>query len=880
MLELADVIKDKNKMTPMMRQYIDIKNQYPDTILFFRLGDFYEMFFDDAIIASKNLDLILTGKDCGLSERAPMCGIPYHSVDNYISKLVSHGYKVAICEQTEDPATAKNIVKREVTRTLTPGTIIESTILNENKNNYLSSFFYKKNILSCVFIDISTASVFISSFETRNPLQEIMNEFGKYNPSEVLVSENTLSIKGLRNFLSLNTDVLLENVEDVYFDYDKNKEILIKNIKDISSVLPELSVEDVCCFGSCVNYLSTQYKTELKNIKAADIHKNDSFMYLNFSSRRNLELTETMRNREKKGTLLWVLDKTKSPLGKRRLRSYLDKPLLDIDLILKRQNAVQELYDDMIRCDELRECLYNIQDLDRIMTRVIYKSVNAKDLRALANALEYLPDIKNSISSFSSQLLKDLFAQLDTLQDVYQIIDKTLVDNPPQTIREGGIIARGFSPELDELIEIQDCSTEYLKGIEQRERDRTGIPKIKVGYNRVFGYYIEVTNLYKDRVPQDYIRKQTLTNAERFITQELKELESKILSAKDKSVSMEYEIFTQLRENIAFEYDRVHKTAAVIGEIDALSSLAFVARTNHYCKPEIVNDGMIYVKGGRHPVVEKMLTDSLFVPNDTFLDIKESRCSIITGPNMAGKSTYMRQVALLVIMAQIGSFVPAEEAKISICDSIYTRVGASDDLASGQSTFMIEMCEVAEILKRATQNSLIIFDEIGRGTSTYDGMSIARAVLEYTCLKIGAKTLFATHYHELTSMKYSVEGVKNYNIAVKKDGDDITFLRRIEAGPADGSYGVEVSKLAGVPEAVVKRAKEILLQLEMKDAEKADDAVQQYYENNDNLLKDRFVNDDKYSSFVDKVKGIDVDNLTPIEAIAQLHSIVEDAMKI
>lgn len=867
------------EMTPMMRQYLSIKEEYPDTILFFRLGDFYEMFFDDARIVSKELDLVLTGKDCGLEERAPMCGVPFHAVDSYIAKLVSRGYKIAICEQMEDPAKAKGLVKRDVTRILTPGTIIESSILDEDKNNYLASFFYDEKVLSCVFVDISTGSVFISSIETENVLSELMNEFAKYFPSEVIIDKKTCAIKGVEEFFRQGKKVLLEKTDTDYFEYDENKTILEKNISDFESILPSLYRQDVCCLGACIKYLSVQYKTELKNIKAVNVQRNNSFMSLNFSSRRNLELTETMRNRDKKGSLLWVLDKTRTPLGKRKIRSYLDKPLLDYNEIVSRQNAVSDLYEHMMLCDEIRELLYNVNDIERIMTRVIYGSVNARELRSFANAISNFPEIKQKLSSFSSKLLTGIFNDLDTLEDLYDMIDSTILDDPAQTVRDGKIIKTGFNSDLDELKSIEKDISSYLTSIEERERERTGIPKIKISFNKVFGYYIEVTNLYKDKVPEDYIRKQTLTNCERFITQELKDLESKIISSKEKVVMLEYEIFCQVRDTLASQYDRVHKSAEAIAALDAICSLAYVARKNDYCRPEITTDGKIEIVDGRHPVVEKMLRDSLFVPNDTNLDLAGFKCALITGPNMAGKSTYMRQVALIVIMAQIGSFVPASRANISICDSIFTRVGASDDLASGQSTFMVEMTEVADILKRATKNSLVIFDEIGRGTSTYDGMSIARAVLEYTTEKIGAKSLFATHYHELTILEDEIDCVKNYNIAVKKRGDDITFLRRIVRGPADGSYGVEVSKIAGVPNPVVKRAREILDKLEEFDKLKPNRSMLEYYKNSEEDSQISLT-ETNTSAFVDEIKDIDVNTLTPIEAMSKLYDIVSKASKL
>lgn len=857
------------EMTPMMRQYLELKAQYPDTILFFRLGDFYEMFFDDAKLVSKELDLVLTGRGCGQEERAPMCGVPYHAVDNYISKLVLRGYKVAICEQMEDPSKAKSLVKRSVTRVLTPGTIIESSILDEGKNNYLAAFYYSDNVLSSVFADISTGSVNVSSIETDTVLEDLMNEFAKYNPSEVIVDEKLYGFSGVSRFFERNKRLLIEKVESDYFDFTDCAKSVAENVEGFDPINTELSDQELTCLGGCIKYLCVQYRTNLKNIRACDIHRDSSYMSINFSTRRNLELTETMRNRDKTGSLLWVLDKTKCPLGKRKIRSFLERPLLDERAIFERQDAVNELYEDFVRNDEIRMILHYVNDLERIMTRVLYGSINPKELRSFANSLKDLPVVKSLLANFKSKILSSLYENFDPLEELYEYINNVLEDDPGATLKEGTIIREGFSKELDELRAIEKDSSSYLTSIEERERERTGIPKIKVSFNKVFGFYIEVTNSYKDKVPEDYIRKQTLTNCERYITQELKELESKILSAKERIEMMEREIFRVVRENVGSQYVKVHNTAEAIGLLDALCSLAFVARENNYCRPQVGNDQLIKIVDGRHPVVEKMLIDTPFVPNTTVLG-GDSLCNIITGPNMAGKSTYMRQVALIVIMAQIGSFVPAKEAHIGICDSVFTRVGASDDLTSGQSTFMVEMSEVAEILKRATAKSLIIYDEIGRGTSTYDGMSIARAVLEYTVEKIGAKTLFATHYHELTVIVGLIDGVKNYNVAVKKRGEEIIFLRKVVSGPADGSYGVEVSRLAGVPESVVSRARMILDELETSDDPKVH--ILPFSPSSDSS-DDQQSREERSNSLIDYLQNLDIDILTPLEAIIELSKI-------
>ena len=873
----------ENKLSPMMSQYKKIKDENPDTLLFFRLGDFYEMFFDDAVIASKELELVLTGRDCGLEEKAPMCGVPFHSVDSYLAKLVSRGYKVAICEQLEDPATAKGIVKRDITRVLTPGTVIESAMLDENKNNYLAVSFYRDKILSLCFTDISTGFVALTCIETKEPLEDMKNEFAKFSPSEVLLDNSTYSLNGVKQFLCSEKSISTELAEDDFFEYISCRKAVEDNIENcLHKLKNNFEKYSVCALGASVKYLSEHQKSQLKNIKDIDFYSGTGYMSLNFSSRRNLELTETMRNREKTGTLLWVLDKTKCSLGKRKIRSWLDKPLTSYTDIMRRQKAVSEIYDDMILCEDIRLNLSRIGDMERMMSRISYGTANAKELRSLCDTLKYIPIIKNCIENCKSEMLRSIYKKTDNLEDVCRLIDEIIADDPPFSVREGEMIKKGYNEELDTLREIQSDSVTYIKNMAQREQERTGIKKLKIGYNRVFGYYIEVTNSFKELVPEDYIRKQTLTNCERYITDELKELESKILGAKEKSVRMEYEIFNSLRLAVAAEYVRISDTADALAQLDAICSLSFVARENNYCPPEILNDGTLNIENGRHPVVEKMLKDSPFVPNDTYFDNQSNRCAIITGPNMAGKSTYMRQVALIVIMAQTGSFVPADKAQVSICDAVFTRVGASDDLASGQSTFMVEMSEVAEMLKKATSNSLIIFDEIGRGTSTYDGMSIARAVLEYTVdkKKLGAKTLFATHYHELTELEDILEGVKNYNIAVKKRGDDITFLRRIVRGGADGSYGVEVAKLAGVPDSVVKRAKIILNDIESLDGGlKPTAGVARYYA--DNAENDQIsFSGGLEKSFIESIKQLDANTLTPIEALTKLYEIINEAKNI
>ncbi len=866
------------KLSPMMEQYFQIKQNYPETLLFFRLGDFYEMFFEDAKIASKELELVLTGRDCGQEERAPMCGVPFHSADSYIAKLVSRGYKVAICEQVEDPATAKGIVKRDVVRIVTPGTVIESNMLDESKNNYLASVFVTDKNCGLAFVDVSTGEVHLdSAFD--NASQYIINRLGCYSPSEVIINKYAASIKSVSDFIKNRLSVDYQIVNEKDYDSEVLKSTVLSHISDDDSQFEKFRQNPALlyAFGVAVEYLKSVQKNELQNINDVDFYNEDSFLSLDLSARRNLELTETQLRREKKGSLLWVLDHTKTAMGKRLMRTWVEQPLVNYSSIILRQNAVEELTSDTILLDSLKGYLSDIFDLERIMTRVVYGSANAKELKTLSLTIDRLADIKSAISDVKSNLLVSVFDDIDLLEDINTLITEAICDNPPLSVREGGMIRDGYNSELDTLRDIVNNGKDYLTAVEQAEQEKTGIKKLKIGYNRVFGYYIEVTNSFKDLVPDHYIRKQTLTNCERYITQELKELESKVLGAQERIVRIEYELFSAIRSQVADQLERVRTTARAVAKLDALCSLAFTAVNNNYTRPVIDTSDEIIIENGRHPVVELMLSGAPFVPNDTHLDCRDNRTAIITGPNMAGKSTYMRQVAIITLMAQIGSFVPASSAKIGIVDKIFTRVGASDDLSAGQSTFMLEMTEVADILNDATSKSLIVFDEIGRGTSTYDGMSIARAVLEYTAdkKKIGAKTLFATHYHELTELENTIEGVKNYNTSVKKRGDDITFLRRIVKGPADGSYGVEVAKLAGVPKVVVENAKKILATLESQTPVNVSGNVKASVESEDDMQLS-FTSGSR-EVLIDKLKNIDVNTLTPIEAMTVLFELQKDA---
>ncbi|MDD6708883.1 MAG: DNA mismatch repair protein MutS [Ruminococcus sp.] len=862
------------ELSPMMKQYFEIKEKNKDSILFFRLGDFYEMFFDDAKLASRELDLTLTGRDCGQKERAPMCGVPFHSCESYIARLVQKGYKVAICEQTEDPAKAKGLVKRDIIRVITPGTVIESGMLDEGKNNFISSAFMANKKIGLSFCDISTGELFITEISGEDLQDQLQDQLISYNPKEILIGGEIVNFKTLPNFIKEKLSASVEMLTDDEFGYSICLDAMKKQFKenDVNSIKDKK--EMVSSVGALLSYLKVTQITGYERINTFEVYNENQYMNLDYNTRRNLELTRTMMNKEKKGSLIWLLDKTKTAMGKRLLRYWLEHPLLNIGTILNRQSAIADLVDDTVQRLEITESLIGIFDIERLMTKIVYGNANARELRSLCGAFENLPQIKNLISKFDSSLMRKLTEDIDTLEDIHQLIDTAIEDEPPFSVREGGLIKEGYNEELDAVRSDMNNSTSLLARIELEQKEKTGIPKLKVGYNRVFGYYIEVTNSYKDKVPEEYIRKQTLTNCERYITQELKDLEGRILGAKDRSFGMEYAIFDEIRKVVANNLDRIEKTAKAIATLDVLTSLANVASDNNYTRPEVNQSNKIILKDSRHPVVEALLSGAPFVPNDVTLDNDSNRVAIITGPNMAGKSTYMRQVALIVLMAQMGSFVPASYAEIGVVDSIFTRVGASDDLASGQSTFMVEMNEVANIVKKATKNSLLILDEIGRGTSTYDGMSIARAVLEFVAdkKKLGAKALFATHYHELTVMENLLDGVKNYNIAVKKRGDDITFLRRIIPGGADDSYGIEVAKLAGLPDWIIKRAKEILKEL---TSGKTDDKetfanISSHSSEEDMQLS---LLDTASNAVTDKLKSVDVNTLTPIEAMNLLYEL-------
>lgn len=862
------------ELSPMMKQYFEIKEKNKDSILFFRLGDFYEMFFDDAKLASRELDLTLTGRDCGQKERAPMCGVPFHSCESYIARLVQKGYKVAICEQTEDPAKAKGLVKRDIIRVITPGTVIESGMLDEGKNNFISSAFMANKKIGLSFCDISTGELFITEISGEDLQDQLQDQLISYNPREILIGGEIVNFKTLPSFIKEKLSASVEMLTDDEFGYSICLDAMKNQFKenDVNSIKDKR--EMVSSVGALLSYLKVTQITGYERINTFEVYNENQYMNLDYNTRRNLELTRTMMNKEKKGSLIWLLDKTKTAMGKRLLRYWLEHPLLNIGTILNRQSAIADLVDDTVQRLEITESLIGIFDIERLMTKIVYGNANARELRSLCGAFENLPQIKNLISKFDSSLMRKLTEDIDPLEDIHQLIDTAIEEEPPFSVREGGLIKEGYNEELDAVRSDMNNSTSLLAQIELEQKEKTGIPKLKVGYNRVFGYYIEVTNSYKDKVPEEYIRKQTLTNCERYITQELKDLEGRILGAKDRSFGMEYAIFDDIRKVVANNLDRIEKTAKAIATLDVLTSLANVASDNNYTRPEVNQSSKIILKDSRHPVVEALLSGAPFVPNDVTLDNDSNRVAIITGPNMAGKSTYMRQVALIVLMAQMGSFVPASYAEIGVVDSIFTRVGASDDLASGQSTFMVEMNEVANIVKKATKNSLLILDEIGRGTSTYDGMSIARAVLEFVAdkKKLGAKALFATHYHELTVMENLLDGVKNYNIAVKKRGDDITFLRRIIPGGADDSYGIEVAKLAGLPDWIIKRAKEILKELTSGKTDDKETFANISPHNNEDDMQLNLL-DTASNAVTDKLKSVDVNTLTPIEAMNLLYEL-------
>jgi DNA mismatch repair protein MutS len=858
----------KPEITPMKRQYNEIKERNQDCILFFRLGDFYEMFDEDARVAAKELDLTLTTRDRSKpkDEQTPMCGVPYHSVDSYIARLVQKGYKVAICEQMQDPATTKGLVERDITRIVTPGTVTESCMLDESKNNYMACIYGEGGKFGLSFCDVSTGAFFVTVCVDA---PAAASELGRFSPSEVIRFGSGVDEEVLSDALFRRLSCCVDEGRPEQFDLTASEELLERHF---GAPLAQLGITGlptaIIAAGTLLQTLLTLQKNDLAHIRELQYYTTGRFMELDMDARRNLELTETMRSKEKKGTLLWVLDKTHTAMGGRLIRSWLEKPLLDPIEIGRRQSAVEELVNAPICRGELIEALKDVTDLERVMTRIVTGTVNCRDLLGLARGLRALPLVKTQLAQTESPLLRKLEQQIDALTDCADRIESTIVDDPPLTIREGGIIRKGANADADRLRDIMEGGSGTILAIEAAEREKTGIRTLKVSFNRVFGYYIEVSKSFMDQVPAHYVRKQTLANCERYITQELKELEDQVLTAKDRLTALEYQIFTELREYLAAQAARVQLSAAAVAAADALCSLATVAIQRNYCRPEISLGGEISITDGRHPVVEVMLKDTLFVPNDTRLGSADDQVSIITGPNMAGKSTYMRQVALIVLMAQMGSFVPAKAAKIGLVDRVFTRIGASDDLASGQSTFMVEMSEVASILKYATSRSLLILDEIGRGTSTYDGMSIARAVLEYAAnpRKLGAKTLFATHYHELSTIEAELPNVKNYNIAVKKRGDQMIFLRKIVPGAADDSYGVEVAKLAGLPSAVVNRAREILAELESQNGVQRV-VVSEEPEDQISML------DLRSQQVCAALSALTVETLTPIEAMNELYKL-------
>ncbi len=806
------------ELTPMMQKYMETKKEYPDCILFYRLGDFYEMFFDDALTASKELEITLTGKSCGLEERAPMCGVPYHAVENYLNRLVTKGYKVAICEQVEDPKLAKGLVKREVTRIVTPGTNLNMQALEATKNNYIMCITYTPTKIGLAAADVTTGDFYTTEVEDG---RRLMDELMKYSPSEIICNDafyvSGFDIADLRNRLH----IAIGTIEPYYFDDEGCEKCIMRHFGTKSLI--GLGLEDfpvgTIAAGALLQYLLNTQKNDLVHINHIQSYLTSKYMLLDSSTRRNLELCETLREKQKRGSLLWVLDKTKTAMGARTLRSYIEQPLLNKADMEARLDAVEELSKDSVSRDEIREYLNPIYDLERLLSKVTYKTANPRDLIAFRNSLEMLPHIKTVLQGFHKELLCEIYEDMESLDDIYALIDAAIEEEPPLLVREGGIIKDGFNKDIDMLRNAKRDGKQWLAQLEEEDRERTGIKNLKIKYNKVFGYYFEVTNSFKNMVPEDYIRKQTLANAERYTTPKLKEMEDTILNAEDKLYTLEYDMFCEIRDKVASQLERIQRTAKAIARLDVFASLSYVAERNHYVRPKLNEKGIIDIKDGRHPVVELMIDHDMFIANDTMLDSNSHLISVITGPNMAGKSTYMRQSALIVLMAQLGSFVPARSANIGIVDRIFTRVGASDDLASGQSTFMVEMNEVANILRNATSNSLLILDEIGRGTSTFDGLSIAWAVIEHISNKklLGAKTLFATHYHELTELEGKINNVNNYCIAVKECGDDIVFLRKIIKGGGDRSYGIQVAKLAGVPDMVINRAKEIVEQLTDND---------------------------------------------------------------
>lgn len=867
-------------MSPMMRQYVDIKKQHLDSILFFRLGDFYEMFYNDAEIASEELDLVLTKRANGEEEKAPMCGVPFHSCESYIARLIKKGYRVAICEQTEDPAKAKKLVKRDVIRIVTPGTVTEDCMLETGQNNYLATVCVQGDAAGLCFVDVSTGELHMTQLQSEQLYSDIISELTRFAPKEALLNAAADQIQGITAFLSDRLRCRTEIAPDEQYVSQEDRQRTLTHFKADSFEKLGVPEPSPACDALCraISFLSDTQKNDLDAISDIDFYSENQYMRLDMAARTNLELTETMRSREKRGSLLWVLDHTRTPMGKRLIRNWIELPLLSVAKITRRQKAVGELAANIELREGLSEALKEIKDLERLMTRILYKTANAKELMALADTLGRMPALKELVRSAQSSMLREIYSRIDPLPETCALIKSAIREDPPFTLREGGLIRDGFHEEVDRLRSDMTGGRDIVAEVEERERERTGVKKLKIRYNRVFGYYIEIPNSASFTPPAEYTRRQTLSTCERYTTDEVKQLESRIIGAQDKLTALEYELFVQVRDTVGQQMERIKTTASAVAQLDALWSLSIAAFKNGYVCPDIAADGVIDIKDGRHPVVE-LLTDTAFVPNDTLLDCNENRCSIITGPNMAGKSTYMRQIAIITLMAQIGSFVPAKHARIGIVDAIFTRVGASDDLSTGQSTFMVEMSEVAGILKYATAKSLLIIDEIGRGTSTYDGMAIARAVLEYVAdsKKLGAKTLFATHYHELTALEQTLSGVKNYNIAVKKRGDDIIFLRRIVRGGTDDSYGIEVAKLAGVPKEVVNRARQILKSLETQaDGEEKRKQLVKPVEQTPQLS---FASSEA-DEIVRKLQALDVNTLTPIEAMQTLFNLSGQAKKI
>ncbi|HBR01857.1 MAG TPA: DNA mismatch repair protein MutS [Ruminiclostridium sp.] len=861
-----------NKLTPMMQQYMDIKERYKDCILFYRLGDFYEMFFEDAELASRELEITLTGRDCGLEERAPMCGVPYHAALTYLSRLINKGYKVAVCDQLEDPALAKGLVKRDVTRVITPGTVIEPSMLDEKKNNYLMAVYCRQIYYGIAVCDVSTGEFYTTQITWGSSARKLIDEVARYKPSEIITNRELTQKSEYRSFFVDNLGVQPAVLDDELFD----NALAGEKIKEVVGETPFDSLELAeCASGALIAYLEETQKIDLKHIEKIETYKIEQYMMLDSASRRSLEITETMRDAKKKGSLLWVLDKTATAMGGRKLRHWIEQPLLDCDDIHLRLDSVSELKDSFMVRSELMELLRGVYDLERLTSKLVFGTINARDLLSIKASLSRLPMIRDLISQLKADLNRQIYERMDLLEDLYTLIEQSISEEAPLSVKEGGIIKEGYDGRVDEYRKATVEGKTWISEMEARERERTGIRNLKIRYNDNFGYYIEITKANLSLAPEEYVRKQTLVNSERFATDELKRLEDTILGAEKKALQREYELFNEIRDQASRQVRRLKNTADCISGLDALCAFAEVADRNQYVRPEVYDGGIIEIRSGRHPVVERVLKDSQFVPNDTYLDNEENRIGIITGPNMAGKSTYMRQVALITLMAQAGSFVPAEYAKIGLADRIFTRVGASDDLASGQSTFMVEMTEVANILENATPKSLLILDEIGRGTSTYDGLSIAWAVIEYVNdrARLGARTLFATHYHELTELENRLHGIKNYCVSVRKKGEDITFLRKIIRGGADKSYGVEVAKLAGIPMQVIERARLILAELDEADINQSSGKRKEKPVEGQLDLFSAGVLSKTEREVLDELRMLDPSLLTPLDALNKLYSL-------